>query len=89
MKGEHPVAMAQIDNRQNETDIYANETEGNSPHENEVPDVYSQVEERTLRWNDRQSDRVTRDQTKAAIDYHSAGPDVYAELSKPSKIPAT
>jgi len=89
MRLSHPVAMTQIDNRQNETDIYANETEGNSPHDNDDPAVHSHVENRKLGWKEGQSDRVTRDQTKAVIDYHSAGPDVYAEVNKPSKIPGT
>ena len=37
MKLSDPVAMTEVDNRQNESDIYANETQGTSLHKNNVP----------------------------------------------------
>ena len=106
----HPVAMTEVENCQNETDVglCANETLGTSLYENddplslyslideaeipktdEDPAVYSEVELKETIWNDGQSDRVTTDKTKAAIAAHTAGPDVYAAVNKPSKAPAT
>jgi len=81
--------MTQIDSGQNETDIYANETQGKSSQDNDDTNVYSQVEERKPGWNERQSDRVTTDKTKAATEAHTGGPGVSAEVNKPSKAPET
>lgn len=81
--------MTQIDNLNDEANIYANETEGNSPQDNEDPDVYSQVKERKLGWKEGQSDRVATNKTKAATDAHTAGPDVYAVVNKSSKTTAS
>ena len=50
--------------------------------------LYSQVKKRKFGWKNSKSDRVTTDETKAAVEAQTAGPDVYAVVNKPSKTTA-
>lgn len=93
--------MTAVDSRQNETDIYADETQRTSQNEDNDPlplytlaendpAIYSEVEQRKLGWKDgKNAAQPKTAKIKPPIEDHSAGSDVYASVNKPSKAAET
>lgn len=92
MKLFHPVAMTEVGNQQNESNIYADDSQ--TTHENNVPLSVHLVDEdppvySEMVWKDDVSNSAAADEPNPAIQAHMTGPDVYTEVNKPSKTQAT